>query len=65
MKGFIKIFAIDGWLDKGNGIVLVYLSSGIVLNIPTKEWMKNWKTELSTEDLICNMICIGNSDNYD
>lgn len=65
MKGFIKISAIDGWLDKDTGITTVYLSSGIALNVPTKEWMRGWETRPSTEDTIHNMIHIRNSNNYD
>lgn len=29
MKGFIKTDAIDGWIDKGNGITTVYMRNGM------------------------------------
>ena len=40
MKGFIKTDAIDGWIDKGNGITTVYMRNGMAVNIPTKDWLE-------------------------
>ena len=44
MKGFIKTDAIDGWLDKGNGITTVYMSNGMAVNIPTVDWLTGWNS---------------------
>ena len=40
MKGFIKTDAIDGWIDKGNGITTVYMRNGMAVNISTKDWLE-------------------------
>ena len=40
MKGFIKTDAIDGWIDKENGITTVYMRNGMAVNIPTKDWVE-------------------------
>lgn len=44
MKGFIKTDAIDGWLDKGNGITTIYMSNGMAVNIPTINWLTGWNS---------------------
>ena len=63
MKGFIKTDAIDGWLDKRNGITTIYMSNGMAVNIPTVDWLTGWNSnreiaESITED---ELICIGGS----
>ena len=61
MKGFIKTEAIEGWLDKGNGITTVYLSSCIAINIPTIDFMTGWNSNKEIAETITKdqMICIG------
>lgn len=61
MKGFIKTEAIEGWLDKGNGITTVYLRSGIGINIPTIDFMTGWNSNKEIAETITKdqMICIG------
>lgn len=61
MKGFIKTEAIDGWLDKGNGITTVYLRNGIAINIPTNDFMSGWNSNKEIAETITKdqMICIG------
>lgn len=61
MKGFIKTEAIEGWLDKGNGITTVYLRSGIEINIPTIDFMTGWNSNKEIAETITKdqMICIG------
>lgn len=63
MKGFIKTEAIDGWLDKENGITTVYLRSGLAINIPSNDWLKGWNSnkEIATTITDDKMICIGGS----
>lgn len=63
MKGFIKTEAIDGWLDKENGITTVYLRSGLAINIPSNDWLKGWNSnkEIATTITEDKMICIGGS----
>lgn len=63
MKGFIKTKAIDGWLEKGNGITTVYMTNGMAINIPTKDWLKGWKSNKEIAQSITSdeMICIGGS----
>lgn len=65
MKGFIKTKAIDGWLDKGNGITTVYMSNGMAINVPTEDWMKGWNSNKEIAESITSdeMICIGGSKN--
>lgn len=60
MKGFIKTEAIDGWLDKGNGITTVYLRNGIAMNIPTNDFMSGWNSNKEIAETITKdqMICI-------
>lgn len=60
MKGFIKTEAIDGWLDKGNGITTVYLRNGIAINIPTNDFMSGWNSNKEIAETITKdqMICI-------
>ena len=54
MKGFIKTDAIDGWIDKGNGMAV---------NIPTKDWLEGWNSNKEIAETITTdrMICIGGS----
>ena len=52
MKGFIKTEAIDGWLDKGNGITTIYLHSGIAINIPTSDFMTGWNSNKEIAETI-------------
>lgn len=61
MKGFIKTEAIEGWLDKGNGITTVYLRNGIAINIPTNDFMSGWNSNKEIAETITKdqMICIG------
>lgn len=63
MKGFIKTDAIDGWLDKGNGITTVYMRNGMAINIPTEDWLKGWNSNKEIAETITTdkMICIGGS----
>ena len=63
MKGFIKTDAIDGWLDKGNGITTVYRSNGIAVNIPTADWLTGWNSNREIAESITKdeLICIGGS----
>lgn len=60
MKGFIKTEAIDGWLDKGNGITTVYQRNGIAMNIPTNDFMSGWNSNKEIAETITKdqMICI-------
>lgn len=61
MKGFIKTEAINGWLNKGNGITTVYLCNGIAINIPTSDFMTRWNSNKEIAETITKdqMICIG------
>ena len=61
MKGFIKTEAIDGWLDKGNGITTVYLHNGIAINVSTSDFMTGWNSNKEIAETITKdqMICIG------
>ena len=61
MNGFIKTEAIDGWLDKENGITTVQLRSGIAINIPTSDFMTGWNNNKEIAETITKdqMICIG------
>ena len=63
MKGFIKVKAIDGWLDKENGTTTVYMSNGMAINIPTEDWLRGWSNNKEIAETITNdeMICIGGS----
>lgn len=63
MKGFIKTDAIDGWLDKGNGITTVYMSNGMAADIPTKDWLRGWNGNKEIAETITSdkMICISGS----
>lgn len=63
MKGFIKTDAIDGWIDKGNGITTVYMRNGIAVNIPTENWLQGWNSnkEIAKTITTDEMICIGGS----
>lgn len=63
MKGFIKTDAIDGWLDKENGITTVYMRNGMAINIPTSDWLDGWKNNREIAHTISSdeMICIGGS----
>ena len=63
MKGFIKTDAIDGWIDKGNGITTVYMRNGMAVNIPTKDWLEGWNSNKEIANTITSdqMICIGGS----
>ena len=63
MKGFIKTDAIDGWIDKGNGITTVYMRNGMAVNIPTKDWLEGWNSNKEIAETITTdrMICSGGS----
>ena len=63
MKGFIKTDAIDGWLDKENGITTVYMSNGMAVNIPTADWLTGWNSNREIAESITKdeLICIGGS----
>lgn len=64
MIGCIKTEAIDGWLDKGNGITTVYMRNGMAVNIPSEDWHSGWNSnkELAEELTTDRMICIGGLD---
>ena len=63
MKGFIKTDAIDGWLDKGNGITTICMSNGMAVNIPTTDWLTGWNSNREIAESITKdeLICIGGS----
>ena len=63
MKGFIKTDAIDGWLDKRNGITTIYMSNGMAVNIPTVDWLTGWNSNREIAESITKdeLICIGGS----
>lgn len=66
IKGFIKTDAIDGWIDKGNGITTVFMRNGMAANIPTEDWLEGWNSNKEIAETITSnqMICIGGTD-YD
>lgn len=61
MTGCIKTDAIDGWIDKGNGITTVYMRNGMAVNIPSADWHNGWNSnkEIAEEITKDMMICIG------